>query len=80
MTNLQQQLITLIHKSNIGAGVLRRSDFVISPNGISRIVYPGLWKIGPYRTDNGTGLGQPNTGSTRPFNIAKFSEIIFHSC
>ncbi len=66
------------YKSNIGAGVLPgRADFVISPNGVSRIVYPGLWKIGPYRTDNGTGLGQPNAGSTRPFNIAKFSELYF---
>jgi hypothetical protein len=60
----------------IGAGVLPgRSDFVISPDRISRVVYPGLWKLGPYRTDNGTGLGQPNAGSTRPFNIAKFSEL-----
>lgn len=67
-----------VYKSNIGAGVLPgRSDFVVSPNGISRIVYPGLWKLGPYRTDNGTGLGQPNAGSTRPFNIAKFSEFYF---
>lgn len=65
-------------QSGIGAGTLPgRSDFVISPNGISRIVYPGLWKLGPYRTDNGTGLGQPNAGSTRPFNIAKFSELYF---
>lgn len=65
-----------VYKSNIGAGVLPgRSDFVISPNGISRIVYPGLWKLGVYRTDNGTGLGQPNAASTRPFNIAKFSEL-----
>jgi hypothetical protein len=60
----------------IGAGVLPgRSDFVISPDRISRVVYPGLWKLGPYRTDNGTGLGQPNAGSTRPYNIAKFSEL-----
>lgn len=66
------------YKSNIGAGVLPgRADFVISPRGISRIVYPGLWKLGPYRTDNGTGLGQPNAASTRPFNIAKFSELYF---
>lgn len=66
------------YKSNVGAGVLPgRADFVISPNGISRIVYPGLWKLGPYRTDNGTGLGQPNAASTRPFNIAKFSELYF---
>lgn len=65
-------------KSNIGAGVLPgRADFVISPRGISRIVYPGLWKLGPYRTDNGNGLGQPNAASTRPFNIAKFSELYF---
>lgn len=62
--------------NNIGAGTLPgRADFVISPRGISRVVYPGLWKLGPYRTDNGTGLGQPNAGSTRPFNIAKFSEL-----
>lgn len=63
---------------NIGAGILPgRSDFVIAPSGVSRIVYPGLWKLGPYRTDSGDGLGQPNAGSTRPFNIAKFSELYF---
>jgi hypothetical protein len=62
----------------IGAGLLPgRKDFVISPNAISRVVYPGLWKLGPYRTDNGTGLGQPNAASTRPYNIAKFSELYF---
>lgn len=65
-------------RSNIGAGELPgRADFVVSPKGISRIVYPGIWKIGPYRTDNGAGLGQPNAASTRPFNIAKFSELYF---
>ncbi len=61
---------------NIGAGILPgRADFVVSPSGISRIVYPGLWKLGPYRTDSGDGLGEPNAGSTRPFNIAKLSEL-----
>jgi hypothetical protein len=30
-----------------------------------------------YRTDNGGGLGQPNAAITRPFNIAKFSELYF---
>ena len=66
------------YKSNVGAGVLPgRSDFVISPQGINRRVYPGLWKLGVYRTDNGTGLGQPNAASTRPYNIAKFSEFYF---
>lgn len=65
-------------KSNCGAGELPgRSDFVISPEGISRIVYPSLWKLGEYRTDNNGGLGQPNAASTRPFNIAYFSELYF---
>ena len=61
---------------NVGAGILpARADYVINPSGISRIIYPGLWKLGPYRTDNAGGLGQPNAGSTRPFPIAKFSEL-----
>lgn len=63
---------------NVGAGQLPgRADFVIAPSGISRIVFPGLWKMGVYRTDNGAGLGEPNTASTRPFKIAKFSELYF---
>lgn len=65
-----------IYKSGIGAGVLPgRADFVIAPSAISRITYPGNWKLGPYRTDNGTGLGQPNASITRPFPVAKFSEL-----
>lgn len=77
----EETLIPIVYPSgaghsNIGAGELPgRSDFVIAPGGISRIVYPGFWKLGPYRTDNAGGLGQPNAGSTRPFNIAKFSEL-----
>lgn len=64
--------------NNIGAGRLPgRADFVINPRGISRIVFPGLWKMGVYRTDNGNGLGSPNATSTRPFKIAKFSELYF---
>lgn len=67
-----------VYKSNVGAGILPgRADYVIAPSGISRYAYPNLWKLGIYRTDNGTGLGQPNGGSTRPFNIAKFSELYF---
>lgn len=62
--------------SNIGAGTLDgRGDYVIGLSAISRRVFPGLWKLGPYRTDNGKGPGQPNAGSTRPYNIAKFSEL-----
>jgi len=62
--------------SNVAAGEMPgRADWVIAPRGISRLSYPSLWKIGPYRTDNGTGLGQQNAGNTRPFPIAKFSEL-----
>ena len=62
--------------NSVGAGQLPgRADFVVNPNGISRIMFPSLWKMGVYRTDNGTGLGQPNATSTRPFKIAKFSEL-----
>jgi len=61
---------------NAGLGKIPgRADFVVHQSGISRRVYPGLWKLGTYRTDNGSGIGQPNAGSTRPFNIAKFSEL-----
>jgi hypothetical protein len=64
--------------SNVGGGTLAgRADYVISPNGISRVTYPGTWKLSTYRTDNAGGLGQPNAAVTRPFNIAKFSELYF---
>ena len=54
-----------------------RPDFVVAVNHISRKKYPINWKIGMYRTDNGTGLGsgKVNGGSPRPWNIAKFSEL-----
>src|SRR5690606_6818757 len=64
------------YKSNVGAGVLPgRADFVMGPTAISRRKYPNLWKLGMYRTNDGGGLGQPNGGSKRPYNIAKFSEL-----
>lgn len=64
--------------SGVGGGELPgRSDFVINPRGISRKAFPGLWKLGTYRTDNSGGYGSPNGGITRPFNIAKFSEFYF---
>lgn len=63
-------------KSNLGAGTLPgRADWVLGLDAVGRYVYPGLWKLGPYRTDNGSGAGQPNARSTRPYNIAKFSEL-----
>lgn len=65
--------------AGVCAGVLPgRADFVINPRDITRQLYPVLWKIGPYRTDNGTGFGAGvNSGSTRPFVIAKYSELFF---
>lgn len=63
--------------NNVGAGQLPgRADFVVAPSGISRILFPGLWKMGVYRTGN-AGLGEPNAPSTRPFKIARFSEFYF---
>ena len=63
-------------KSNLGAGTLPgRADWVLGLDAVGRYVYPGLWKLGPYRTDNGSGAGPPHAGSTRPYNIAKFSEL-----
>jgi hypothetical protein len=67
-----------VFNSSVGVGALpTRADFIMEPSAINRTVYPNLWKLGEYRTDNGSGLGYPNAGSTRPFNIAKFSELYF---
>lgn len=64
--------------SNIGAGSIPgRADWVTVSSDVSRIVFPALWKLGPYRTDNGNSLGQMNIEYTRPFPIAKFSELYF---
>ena len=51
-------------------------SYVINPSGVSRMAYPGIWKLGPYRT-NTTGTGQPNASATRPYVILKFSELYF---
>jgi len=66
-------------RSGVGAAeVPGRADWVIAPSGISRVVYPNCaYKIGTYRTDNGSGLGQPNGSITRPFPVSKFSELFF---
>jgi len=63
---------------NVGAGkVAGHSEYVIDLNGISRIAYPALWKLGCNRTDYDllTQTGSPNAGSTRPFSILKFSDF-----
>ena len=70
--------VVYVNGANIGGGELPgRSDYVINPDEINRRFYPGLWKLGTYRTDNGGGLGSPNGALTRPFPIAKFSEFYF---
>ena len=64
--------------ADYGLGIMPgRADFVVGGSGVSRRIYPGPWKIGPYRTNTGTGIGEPNCGSTRPVNLAKFSEFYF---
>jgi starch-binding outer membrane protein, SusD/RagB family len=78
LNNEDPSIVYANTNGNVGAGVLPgRSDFVVGPRGISRYIYPGLWKLGVYRTDGGSSLGQPNAGSTRPFNIYKFSELYY---
>jgi hypothetical protein len=76
LNNDDPSVVYTASTGSVGAGVLPgRSDFVIAPSGVSRILFPGLWKLGVYRTDGAGGLGQPNAASTRPFNIAKLSEL-----
>ncbi|MER3376067.1 MAG: RagB/SusD family nutrient uptake outer membrane protein [Allomuricauda sp.] len=65
-----------VNGGNIGGGEIPgRSDYVINLNEINRRFYPGLWKLGTYRTDNMGGLGSPNGALSRPFPVAKFSEF-----
>ncbi|MCR5841018.1 MAG: RagB/SusD family nutrient uptake outer membrane protein [Bacteroidales bacterium] len=64
--------------ANVGAGTVPgRADYVFDLNGISRIAYPSLWKLGCYRTDydKASQLGSPNAASTRPYNVLKFSDF-----
>ena len=76
--NEENPNVDFTNGNGTGGGTLPgRADYVINPSGINRIVYPGLWKLGTYRTDGEGGLGSPNAGLTRPFPIAKFSEFYF---
>lgn len=64
--------------ANVGAGTVPgRADYVFDLDGYSRIAYPGLWKLGCYRTDYDWehALGDPNAGSTRPYDVLKFSDF-----
>ena len=77
---LDQEDPTVTYNYNANVSVLGQSPnydyYVVNPSGVSRLMYPKIWKLGPYRT-NTTGNGQPNAAHTRPFNIAKFSEFYF---
>ncbi len=65
----------------IGAGTLDGyKEYVINPEAISRLRFPGPYKLGMYPLENisSTGqrqLGSPNGPIARPYNIAKFSEF-----
>jgi len=64
--------------ANVGAGTVPgRADYVFDLNGISRVAFPAIWKLGPYRTDYDSSkeAGSPNAGSTRPYNVLKFSDF-----
>jgi starch-binding outer membrane protein, SusD/RagB family len=52
-----------------------RADYVVPMDKISRTVYPGLWKLGSYRKS--TDYNDDKVGSSRPYNILKFSELYF---
>jgi len=41
----------------------------------NRLIYPSLWKLGPYNPTLGNPLLENNNSSVRPYNIAKFSEL-----
>ena len=54
--------------------------YVVDLRSINRMVYPGLWKQGVYRTNTTSsqgGLGEYNCPSCRPYVIYKFSELYF---
>lgn len=65
-----------VNGGGIGAGKApEKPYYVIDINGISRIKFPALWKLIGEKSNKGTGLGSPNAGSSRPFNILKFSDF-----
>lgn len=64
------------YNSNTHAGYLPgRADFVYPLDKVTRQTYPGLWKMGPYRSN--TDFTGDAVASARPYNILKFSEFYF---
>ena len=77
---LDEEDPTVNYSYNANVSMLGESPnydyYVVNPSGVSRLMFPKIWKLGPYRT-NTSGTGSPNAAHTRPFNIAKFSEFYF---
>jgi len=64
------------YKTGIDLGVLpNRADYVAPLTNVSRTVFPGLWKLGPYRKTN--DYNDDKISSSRPYNILKYSEFYF---
>jgi hypothetical protein len=64
------------YNSGRGLGALPgRSDYVVPLEKISRGIFPGLWKLGPYRKSK--DYNDDKIGSSRPYNILKYSEFYF---
>ena len=64
------------YKSGMGLGAIPgRADYVVPLTKISRAVFPGLWKLGPYRYES--AYNDDKVASSRPYNILKFSELYF---
>jgi hypothetical protein len=65
-----------VYKPGHILGVLPgRADFVMPLTNISRKAFPGLWKLNPYRKEK--VYNDDKIGSSRPYNILKFSELYF---
>lgn len=67
-----------VNNAQIGLGKSAdEKSWVVSVNCTGRSRYPTLWKVGPYRTDYDfeKEISQQNAASTRPYVIAKFSEL-----
>jgi hypothetical protein len=52
-----------------------KAGYVMPLTNISRKAFPGLWKLGPYRKEK--VYNDDKIGSSRPYNILKFSELYF---
>jgi SusD family. len=65
--------------SNISMlGVSANYDYyVVNPSGVSRLMYPKIWKLGPYRT-NTSGTGQPNAAHNASVQHRQVLRVLLH--